>query len=71
LGVLAMGAGRNQEAVRWFEDATRYQARNPVFWQYLAVAQEQAGNHQAALAALDRAQGLQPQMIAPSNAAPK
>ena len=62
LGVQAYNAGRNQEALTWFEDATRYQPKNAAFWQYLAVAEERAGNHQAALAAIDRAQSLQPQL---------
>lgn len=66
LGVQALSQGRNQEAVRWFQDATRYQPKRAVFWQYLAVAQEQAGNHQAALAAIQKAQQLQPQMAQPS-----
>jgi membrane associated rhomboid family serine protease len=60
-GVQALNARQSQEAVRWLEDATRYQPRNAGFWQLLAVAEEQSGNHQAALAAIDRAQRLQPQ----------
>jgi GlpG protein len=62
LGVQALNGGHYQEAVRWLADATRYQPRNAGFWQVLAVAYERAGNHQAALDAIDRAQSLQPQL---------
>jgi len=67
LGVQAINAGRNQDAVRWLEDATRYQPGNANFWQILAVAEERAGNHQAALAAMERAQRLQPELAAPAD----
>jgi GlpG protein len=60
LGVQALNQGRNQEAVRWFEDATRYRPKKAVFWRYLSIAQEQAGNHQAALDAFAKAQQLEP-----------
>jgi membrane associated rhomboid family serine protease len=62
LGVEAYNQGRNLEALRWFDDATRYQPRNAAFWQFLALAEERAGNHQAARAAVEKAQSLQPQL---------
>jgi membrane associated rhomboid family serine protease len=66
-GAKALGENRNQEAVRWFEDAVRYRPRNASFWRYLAVAQERAGNHHAALDAFSKAQQLEPTPAAPEN----
>ena len=67
LGVQALNGNRNQEAVRWLQDATRYRPKMVQFWELLSVAEERAGNHAAALAAFEKAQQLRPAPAASSS----
>lgn len=54
-GYEALVANRNQEAVRWFRDATAYQPKNAEFWYDLGIAYQRLDNQSAALAAYSKA----------------
>ncbi len=54
-GFEALQANRNQEAVRWFRDAVRYQPKLSVYWYDIGIAYQRMGNNEAALAAYRRA----------------
>ena len=57
-GYDALLAHRNQEAVRWFRDATTFQPRMGEYWYDLAFAYQGSNNKNAALAAYRRAADL-------------
>ncbi len=59
-GYDALGANRNQEAVRWLHDAILYQPKLPVYWFDLGIAYQRLGNKAAAQAAYQRAHELAP-----------
>jgi tetratricopeptide (TPR) repeat protein len=59
-GFQALSENRNQEAVRWFEDALRYRPDTASYWFDLAIAQARLGNLKAAGAAYARAHQLEP-----------
>jgi GlpG protein len=59
-GFQALTENRNQEAVRWFEDALRYRPNTATYWFDLAIAQARLGNPSAAAQAYARAHQLEP-----------
>ncbi|MGA7461421.1 MAG: rhomboid family intramembrane serine protease [Candidatus Korobacteraceae bacterium] len=59
-GYDALMANRNQEAVRWLEDAARYQPKEDIYWYDLGIAYERLDNKKAAQTAYQRAHQLKP-----------
>jgi len=59
-GYDALLADRNNEAVRWFRDATTYRPKLPLYWFDLGIAYQRLGNTKSALIAYQRAQELEP-----------
>lgn len=59
-GYDALIANRNQEAVRWYRDAIRYQPKVPSFWFNLGIAYQRLNAQQAASSAYQRAYELEP-----------
>jgi membrane associated rhomboid family serine protease len=59
-GYAALLANRNQEAMRWFRDAIRYQPKVASFWYDLGIAYQRLDNQQAASSAYRRAHELEP-----------
>ena len=59
-GYDALMANRNQEAVRWLEDAVRCQPKLDVYWYDLGIGYERLGNKKAAQVAYRRAHQLKP-----------
>jgi membrane associated rhomboid family serine protease len=62
-GYDALGANRNQEAVRWLRDAVVYQPKLPVYWFDLGIAYQRLGDKAAAQAAYHRAHELAPNEV--------
>jgi len=60
LGIDAIRAGRNREAVRWLTDATRIEPRNAIAWYDLGVALGDAGRDVESIAAYAKAHDLSP-----------
>jgi membrane associated rhomboid family serine protease len=59
-GYDALQNQKNQEAVRWLQDAVRYQPKNADMWFDLGIAYHRLGNLPAAMAAYQRAHQLNP-----------
>lgn len=60
LGYDALLANRNEEAIRWFRNATKHQPKISQFWFDLGIAYHRQGNMPAAMAAYQRAHDLEP-----------
>ena len=59
-GYLALVANHNEEAVRWFRDATAFQPDYAVYWYDLGIAYGRLGKIGPAAAAFQRAHDLEP-----------
>jgi membrane associated rhomboid family serine protease len=59
-GYAALQTNHNQEAVRWFRDATRRQPRIPEMWYDLGIAYQRMGEQTLARGAFRRAHELEP-----------
>lgn len=59
-GYKALLANHNEEAVRWFRDATTQQPKSPELWMDLGIAYQRLGNMPAATAAYNQAHQLKP-----------
>ncbi len=59
-GYNALIANRNQEAIRWYRDAVRYQPKVASFWFNLGIAYQRSKKDDAALLAYQRAFQLEP-----------
>lgn len=59
-GYQALLAGRNQEAIRWLEDAVQYQPTVPACWFDLGIAYQRAGDREKAKRAYRKASDLEP-----------
>jgi len=70
-GYAALLANRNQEAIRWLRDATRYQPKVASFWYDLGIAYQRLDNRQAASTAYQRAYELEPSDASYAEAAGK
>jgi len=59
-GYDALVANRNQEAIRWYRDAVKYQPKISSFWFNLGIAYQRSNDLGAASAAYQRAYDLEP-----------
>lgn len=59
-GYDALIANRNQEAVRWYRDAVKYQPKVSSFWFNLGIAYQRESQQPSALAAYQHAYDLEP-----------
>jgi tetratricopeptide (TPR) repeat protein len=59
-GYDALIANRNQEAIRWYCDAVKYQPKVSSFWFNLGIAYQRLNNQPAASSAYQRAHDLEP-----------
>jgi membrane associated rhomboid family serine protease len=59
-GYDALIANRNQDAIRWYRDAVKYQPKVPSFWFNLGIAYQRSKDQAAASAAYQRAYDLDP-----------
>jgi hypothetical protein len=59
-GYDALIANRNQDAIRWYRDAVRYQPKIASFWFNLGIAYQRSNDQKAASAAYQRAYQLAP-----------
>lgn len=59
-GYDALIANRDQEAVRWYRDAVKYQPKVPSFWFNLGIAYQRLNEQSAASSAYQRAYELEP-----------
>jgi membrane associated rhomboid family serine protease len=59
-GYDALIANRNQDAIRWYRDAVKYQPKVPSFWFNLGIAYQRSNDQAAASAAYQRAYDLDP-----------
>jgi membrane associated rhomboid family serine protease len=57
-GYDALTAQRYQEAIRWFQEAVKYQPKTSVYWYDLGIAYQGLGNAAAAVAAYSKAADL-------------
>lgn len=60
-GYDALMAGRNQDALRWLNDAVKLQPKISAYWFDLGIAYQRAGDLPRAMAAYERAHELDPQ----------
>jgi tetratricopeptide (TPR) repeat protein len=58
-GYDALVANRNQEAIRWYRDAVKYQPKISSFWFNLGIAYQRSNDKGAASAAYQRAYNLE------------
>jgi membrane associated rhomboid family serine protease len=59
-GYAALMANRNEEAARWFRDATAFQPNDAAYWYDLGIAYGRLGRIVPAAAAFDRAHAIEP-----------
>jgi membrane associated rhomboid family serine protease len=59
-GYDALIANQNQEAIRWYRDAVKYQPKIASFWFNLGIAYQRSNDQEAAAAAYQRAYELAP-----------
>jgi len=59
-GYDALIANRNEEAIRWYRDAVKYQPKVPSFWFNLGIAYQRSKDDTAASLAYQRAYELEP-----------
>jgi membrane associated rhomboid family serine protease len=59
-GYDALMADRNEEAIRWFRDAVKFQPKESTYWFDLGIAYHRVGRLPAAMAAYERARDLDP-----------